>query len=256
MAEALIKGAVSSGAVDAAHIAVADKLPERTAYLSTTYGVIAVAENVKACAGDAVVLAVKPQDMDEVLASISAAVDDDTVFISIAAGVSSSHIRHALGREVPLVRVMPNTPALVAEGMSALAFSDNVTDARRQAVLRIFDSLGKTVEVDESLMNQVTAVSGSGPAYVFLFAECLAKAGADIGLSEELSYLLSAQTIVGAAKMLSETGRTASELKAMVASPGGTTRAALDVFDQQRIDDIIGQAVAAAWHRAIELDKA
>lgn len=256
MAEALIKGAVSSGAVDASHIAVADKLSERTAYLSTTYGVVAVAENVNACAGDAVVLAVKPQDMDEALASIAADIRDDTLFISIAAGVSSSHIRYALGREVPLVRVMPNTPALVAEGMSAIAFSDNVTEARRRAVLSIFGFLGKTVEVDESLMNQVTAVSGSGPAYVFLFAECLARAGANIGLSEELSYSLSVQTIVGAAKMLAATGKTAAELKAMVASPGGTTRAALDVFDQLHIDDIIGQAVAAAWHRAIELDRA
>jgi len=105
-------------------------------------------------------------------------------------------------------------------------------------------------------MNQVTAVSGSGPAYVFLFAEYLAKAGVKIGLPEELSYSLSVQTIAGAAKMLSTTGKTAAELTVMVTSPGGTTRAALDVFDQRHIDDIIGQAVAAAWHRAIELDKA
>lgn len=256
MAEALIKGVVAAAVIDAANILVADKLSERTSYLSSTYGIIPAVGNVEACVGDAVVLAVKPQDVDGALTTIAADINSEMLFISIAAGVSSSHIRQLLGKTVPVVRVMPNTPALVGEGMSALSFSDNVTDAQRKAVLRLFSALGKTAEVSESLMNQVTAVSGSGPAYVFLFADCLARAGVKVGLPEALAVALALQTITGAAKMLQETGKTATELTAMVASPGGTTRAALDVFDQGHFDDIIGQAVTAAWHRAIELDKA
>ncbi len=253
MAEALIAGLIRSGH-PTGHLTVTDIRQERLDSLSREYGVSTNADNGQAVsAADVVVLAVKPQQMQEVLSGLGSHLKQGTTLISIAAGVEMAAIRKHVGHDdAQVVRVMPNTPALVGAGMSVL-FTD-AGELHRQRAEYVLAASGDTAWVDdESLLHAVTAVSGSGPAYFFLLAEVIQAAGVKLGLPEELAEKLASRTAAGAGKMLAESGRTAEELRHQVTSPGGTTQAALDVMYENGLPGAVRKGVIAASKRSKEL---
>lgn len=253
MAEALVAGLVRSGH-QAANITVTDVRADRLELLNQNYGMSTEQDNGKAVMGaDVVVMAVKPQQMRQALAGLGGHLKSDATLISIAAGMESAAIRSALGRDdVALVRVMPNTPALVGAGMSVLFSQCEELHCKRAEY--VMSASGETAWVDsESMLHAVTAVSGSGPAYFFLMAEIMQAAGVKLGLSEELAEKLASQTAAGAGKMLAESGRKAEQLRHQVTSPGGTTQAALDAMYEHGLPGAIRAGVIAASRRSKEL---
>lgn len=253
MAEALVAGLIRSGHT-AVSITITDLRAERLKMLHAAYGVAISDDNTAAVAtADLVVMAVKPQQMREALAAIGAHLKSDATLISIAAGVESTAIRSAVGRDdVALVRVMPNTPALVGAGMSVLfSAADEQHHDRAEYVM---GASGETAWVEsENLLHAVTAVSGSGPAYFFLLAEIVQAAGVKLGLPSDLAEKLASQTAFGAGKMLAESGRKAEEMRHQVTSPGGTTQAALDSMYEHGLPGAIRAGVNAAAKRSKEL---
>jgi len=256
MGSALVRGLTQSGKLKADQIVASDIDEERLKQLQP-FGVQTTNDNKLAVQqSDVALLCVKPQVMDEVLAEISPAVDPKKhCVISIAAGIPISRLESALPEGTPVVRVMPNTPAQVLAGASAIALGTNATELHRQIAHEIFSAVGLVIDVPEKLIDAVTALSGSGPAYVFVFAEALADAGVNLGLPRAVALKLAAQTLLGAAKMLLETGKHPAELKDMVTSPGGTTIAALSVLERKAFRGAIIEAVAVAHQRAKELAK-
>jgi len=253
MAEALVAGLINSGHKKEV-ITVTDVRAVRLKELADIYGVSTSQDNGAAVAGaDVVVMAVKPQQMREAVASISEQLKSGATLVSIAAGVESSAIRSAVGRDdVALVRVMPNTPALVGAGMSVLFSSAD--ESHRQRADYVLGSCGETAWVEnENHLHAVTAVSGSGPAYFFLLAELIQAAGVKLGLPAELSEKLASQTAYGAGKMLAESGRKAEDLRHQVTSPGGTTQAALDAMYEHGLPAAVRAGVHAAAKRSKEL---
>lgn len=203
-----------------------------------------------------VVLAVKPQDLDSVLQAIRPAITASHLVISIAAGVPISRIEERLGGEVRVVRAMPNTPALVGMGMTALVPGRHATSADTQLAEQLFAAVGQAVVLpDERMLDAVTGLSGSGPAYVFLFAEGLIAGGVAAGLTATLAARLTYQTIAGAAAMLQQTGQPPEALRAQVASPGGTTLAGLSELHRRGFKDALVAAVIAATRRSQELGR-
>jgi len=256
MATALIKGLINSGVYDPGRVLAADKDMAALRRMSDSVGVTCYPSNLKvATECSIVVLAVKPQQMQEALEEMKAAITDDHLIISIAAGVPLRMIRDIIGKDIPLIRVMPNTPALVQKGVSALAAGDLATAAHMDAARRIFGAVGETVEVTEPLMDAVTALSGSGPGYVFRIMECMVEAGAGLGLKEETALILVVQTFLGAAYLAKASGDSLSELRRKVTSPGGTTAAGLAILEENGLQDMIVEAVNAACDRSLELGK-
>jgi pyrroline-5-carboxylate reductase len=253
MGEALVKGVLKSGLLTAKDIIVSDKNHQRLSYVSKQYKVDAASSNqLVVREAEYILLSVKPQDIDRVLTEISSLADEH-LLISIAAGVRIDHIQKFLGYNQPVARIMPNAPALVGSSISAICYSSKVSQSQAQFTKDLFTSVGEVVEIEEDLMNQVTAVSGSGPAYFYYFVEALARAGEEVGLPFDVAKKLSIATMSGAAKMLSETGLEINELIGAVKSKGGTTEAALNIFEENNISDIIQDAVKAASQRAFEL---
>jgi len=256
MAEALIKGIITAGVYSPDSIFVSDIRLDRLTYLAKHYHVQTVDENA-ALAGkaDILVLSVKPQNMTEALQSIKDAVRPDTLVISIAAGIKVAKIANALG-DIAIVRVMPNTPALIGEGAGAL-FANAKAKPMLEKARAIFSSVGETVVVeDEGLIDAVTAVSGSGPAYYFLLTEQMIKAAAQLGLPDEVAKDLVLQTAKGAALLAAEAdkrGETPAELRQKVTSPGGTTEAALKVFAEGNFGLLVAAAIKKARDRSREL---
>lgn len=249
MAEALIKGILTANLYPPENIFVSDIRPERLELMVKEYGVQAAYSNASlAAAANILVLSVKPQSMTEALQSIKDAFKPQTLVISIAAGVKVAKIAAALG-EPAIVRVMPNTPALIGQGASALFANEKAKPMLEKAV-SIFSAVGRAVVVDnEDLIDAVTAVSGSGPAYYFLLMEEMIKAAGQLGLPDDVAKDLVLQTAKGAALLAveaDEKGETPSELRRKVTSPGGTTEAALKVF----ADGNLGPTVAAGIKRA------
>jgi pyrroline-5-carboxylate reductase len=254
MAEALIRGLLASHLVDAGSILVSDVRAERLQYFRERYSLKSFEDNcslVAAC--DILLLAVKPQNMREVLREIKGALRSDQTLISIAAGTPTALIIEELQREARVVRVMPNTPALVLVGASALCLSPHATPEDLEVAKSIFSSVGKVAVVEEALMDAVTAVSGSGPAYVFLAMEALREAGMHLGLPAEVAQLLVVQTFLGAARMVDLTGEDPRTLRERVSSPGGTTLAGLKVLEERDFRGILQEAAEAAAHRSQEL---
>ncbi|MDX8391388.1 MAG: pyrroline-5-carboxylate reductase [Mariprofundaceae bacterium] len=251
MAEALISGLLASGHAPE-HVRVTDISHERLAVLEKQYAIVPCHDiSTLAAASDVILLAVKPQQMDSILTELRGVAADVTL-ISIAAGIDSAHITDVLGGEVSLVRVMPNTPCLVGEGMSVL-FSES-GDVHRQRAEYVLAASGQVAWLeDEQQMHAVTAVSGSGPAYFFLLAELMQAAGQTLGLTPELSKKLVDQTARGAAKMLKESGKSAATLRQQVTSPGGTTQAALETMFEGQLPDAVRKAISAAAKRSREL---
>ena len=254
MARALIGGLIHAGQA-ADSLTVADPAAEQRQRLQDDFGVIGAVNNAAACRDkQAVVLAVKPQVIDSVLAEIASTLDDDALVISVAAGVSLDKLAAGLGGRRALVRAMPNTPALYGTGITGLAANGHLSEPQRQLVEQIFASAGETAWIsDETLMDAVTAVSGSGPAYFFALTEHLARAGAAAGLPAELAARLARQTAIGAGVMLARSDLDAGELRRRVTSPGGTTAAALARFDEEGLGMLVERAVDAAVQRGREL---
>ncbi len=256
MAEALIRGILAGKIATAQGVFVSDVRPERLQELAGKYGVTPCATNVQVVErADIVVLSVKPQVMSEALQSIKAAATAGKLFISIAAGVKMAKIAGALG-DIPIIRVMPNTPALVGEGASALYANERARPMLDKA-LSIFSAVGKAVVVqDEGLIDAVTAVSGSGPAYFFLLMEAMTQAAVALGLPAEVAKDLVLQTAKGAGLLAVEQdkkGESPAVLRRKVTSPGGTTEAALKVFAAHEFEKLVHDALTAARDRSRQL---
>jgi pyrroline-5-carboxylate reductase len=255
MATSLIGGLLARG-MSPAQIVVADPEPSQRARLEHDHGVSTVADAAAAAAtGQTIVLAVKPQQMAEVARSIAGLVATRRpLVISVAAGIRLQDLARWLGPGVPLVRCMPNRPALIGAGITALYAAPEVPAASRAAADRILAACGPTVWVpEESQLDVVTAVSGSGPAYVFLLIECLESAGIELGLDPATARRLAVETAHGAGRMAAESPDSPAELRAQVTSKGGTTAAALQVLDTAGVRAIFAAAVAAGARRSSEL---
>jgi pyrroline-5-carboxylate reductase len=253
MAEAIIKGLLRDDSTAA--LLVAEIAVERRTYLAKTYpGIQVVEESAQAAAwGNVIILAVKPQQAASVLAALRQGVGTDKLVVSIMAGVRSDTIEDALGSETRVVRVMPNTPALVGMGATAICAGKNALKEDLDCVAGIFARTGLVVRVDERQMDAVTGLSGSGPAYVFTFIEALSDAGVKNGLPRDVAAKLALQTVLGAARMLADTGEHPAKLREQVTSPGGTTIAGLHVLENGRFRGTIMDAVEAATMRSREL---
>lgn len=255
MAEAIIKGLLTGG-VPSANITVAEPVEQRRADLSERYRIETTENNRNAAlSGDIVILAVKPQTCLEALRALEKKVTEGKLFISIMAGVPTKTIETELSEKARVIRVMPNTPALVLEAASAISSGAHATAADISLALEIFSLLGTASSVPEKLLDAVTGLSGSGPAYVFTFIEALSDAGVKNGLPRDVATRLAAQTVYGSAKMVLETGEHAALLKEKVTSPGGTTIAGLHVLEKEGFRGTVMTAVDAATSRSTELGK-
>ncbi|MRR05714.1 MAG: pyrroline-5-carboxylate reductase [Deltaproteobacteria bacterium] len=255
MAEAIIKGLLTGG-VPCGNITVAEPLEKRKAYLSEHYEIGTTSNNSDAALfGDIVILAVKPQTCLEALRALGKKSTEKKLFISIMAGVPTKTIEAELSELARVIRVMPNTPALVLEAASAISPGVNAAQDDVTLALEIFNLLGTACSVPEKLLDAVTGLSGSGPAYVFTFIEALSDAGVKNGLPRDVATRLAAQTVFGSAKMVLETGEHAALLKEKVTSPGGTTIAGMHVLEKEGFRGTVMTAVDAATSRSGELGK-
>jgi pyrroline-5-carboxylate reductase len=255
MAGSLIGGLIADG-WDPAKITVADPDERQRERLAACFGISTTTDNVLAVAGaDIIVLAVKPHAMEAVARELGPAIEARTVLvISIAAGIQETNLRNWIGPDAAIVRSMPNTPALVQSGATALYANSAVSDQQHDAAESILRAVGLTIWVDnEELMDAVTALSGSGPAYFFLFMEALQEAGCELGLPEETARLLTLQTAFGAAKMALESPEDAATLRRRVTSPGGTTERAITTFQENGLAALVSKALKAAAERSREL---
>ncbi|MEM7053557.1 MAG: pyrroline-5-carboxylate reductase [Pseudomonadota bacterium] len=254
MAQALIGGLLRNHH-PASRLIAADPSADIREHIQGQFSIRTLADNAKAVAqADAVVLAVKPQIMDRVLESISDTIEPQALVISVAAGIPVQRLKEKLGAEFGIVRVMPNTPALIGFGATGLFADRGCNQAQRELAIDIFHAVGEVARIeDESLMDAVTAVSGSGPAYFFALTEALTEAGINAGLPVETARLLAQQTAAGAGAMLSQPGADAATLRERVTSPGGTTAAALDAFAKRDLTTVVAEAVEAAISRGREL---
>jgi pyrroline-5-carboxylate reductase len=256
MAEAIVRGVTSKGILRPHQIIAADVVPQRRAIFQDQLGVRAVTDNVEAARqAKTLLLSVKPQQMPVALSGIGGATDEQTLIISIAAGISTSYIATHLGggRNWRIVRSMPNTPMLVGEGMVALARGVHATEADLASARQLFEAAADVIDVDESKMDAVTAVSGSGPAYFFLLVEQMIKAGIELGLTPEQAAKLARKTAAGAAKMLVSSDEPPESLRKKVTSPGGTTQAAIMHLEAHNWPAITVEAIKAAERRGREL---
>ena len=202
---------------------------------------------------DLIFLAMKPQDLIALLDGIKGWLAPSTLIVSLAAGKSTKVIQSTLGGSNPVIRVMPNTPMVVGEGISALSASENVTREELEWIRSLLAAGGRAIVVEESLQDAVTAMSGSGPAYFFAFIEAMVKSGIELGLSESDATTLAIATIKGAAVMLEQSGKSATTLRENVTSPNGTTAAALRVFEERALEAMVAAAMKAARDRSVEL---
>jgi pyrroline-5-carboxylate reductase len=254
MGEAMIKGLLQTGLVPAAAIAATDARADRLQQIAKQYGVRAASSNVDLVReADVVILAVKPQIMGAVLKEISGAVDRSKLLISVAAGVPVATLREGLGKPVRLIRVMPNTPALVLEGVTAIARAEGLEPGDLEMAQELFGAVGRVVVLDEDALDAVTGLSGSGPAYVAIVIESLADGGVKMGLDRATAMTLAAQTVLGSARLILETGAHPGQLKDMVASPGGTTIAGIAALEEGGVRRTFISAVERATQRSREL---
>lgn len=252
MGEALIAALIRSGHPQS-EISFAEKRDERAAELITKYSINR--SSLEDCARDSDVLliVVKPQDMSATLSSLAPALNPKALIISFAAGKTISTISSGLGTTNPIVRVMPNTPALIGLGASGFSFGDRVTSAHKEFVTTFLAATGAAIEVPEELQDAVTATSGSGPAYFFAFVEAMIDGAVALGLSRKDAHTLTVQTIVGAAALLHNSGDSPTTLREKVTSPNGTTAAALASFSDSHLPSIVANAMKAAAQRSQEL---
>jgi len=254
MGRALMQGVLDAGVYEASQITVFDASKERTAQLAAELK-IQTADDAVAAARHAKVLllAVKPHIAAAALAPLREIITPSQTVISIAAGVTVAQLEQCFAEPVPVIRVMPNTPCLVGEAAAALCAGTHAEEEHLQQAHQIFDAVGLAVDVEERLMDAVTGLSGSGPAYVYLFIEALSDGGVNMGLPRDVAMRLAAQTVLGAAKMVLESGMHPGQLKDQVTSPGGTTIAALQTLEKNAFRGAVIDAVQTAARRSNEL---
>jgi len=258
MAEAMIKGLLSASFIEAKNVFVSEPSEAKRDTLHAEYKIKVSADNrelVKKC--DIIILAVKPQIVQKVLRDIASLVGRDKLVISIAAGVPiaimDDVLRGGKNKKFSIVRTMPNTPALVQEGVTAIASGEHVRKIDVKIAHRIFEAVGRTVDVEENQLDAVTGLSGSGPAYIFMLIEALSDAGVKMGLSREVANTLTIQTVLGSAKLARESGKHPGELKDMVTSPAGTTISGLHALEEGSFHTTLMNAVEDATLRSREL---
>ena len=254
MAGAILRGTVAQGVLSPDKVWACDILPGKLQDLHDTLGIhttddpLTLARSVRT-----IVLAVKPQNLLEITEAIAPAITPEHRVISIAAGMPMARLAERLPAGTRLVRVMPNTPALVGEGAAGVAAGPNATDEDLAATLELFRAIGIAYAVEEKDLDAVTALSGSGPAYVFRLMEIMSEAGASMGLAPETARALALQTVLGAARLAKLSGEDPAELRRRVTSPGGTTAAALKVFEERGLADVLKAGIESARLRSIEL---
>lgn len=254
MASALVKGLLESLRYAPSDIVVSDVSNERLEGIAKKHGVVTTTRNEDLVRGvSVIVLSVKPQVVEKALREIGRFIRKDQLIISVAAGVPVEAMEALLPKNARVVRTMPNTPVTVTAGATAIARGTHATDADLETARAIFEAVGKVVVLDESLLDAVTGLSGSGPAYVMLMIEALADGGVKMGLHRDTSLLLAAQTVYGSAKLLIESGEHPGRLKDMVTSPGGTAIAGLHTLESGALRKTLIDAVESATKRAIEL---
>ncbi len=256
MAEAMIRGLLRGNDFAPGQISASGPREERAAELRDRYDIEATTDNKVPARKDIVVLSVKPQILSRVLDEVADTIRADALVISIAAGVPVATIQSRLASGTRVVRSMPNTPALVDAGATAIAGGEHARESDLADAKRIFDAVGLTVILEESALDAVTGLSGSGPAYVFLILEALSDAGVKVGLSRRTAQLLAAQTVLGSAKLLLETNEHPGRLKDMVTSPGGTAITGLHTLEHGGVRTTLMNAVEAATRRSRELGEA
>ncbi len=252
MGETLLSGLLRSGH-QSADIVVSSRRAERGAELTERYGVLSVGNATAAGTADTLVLCVKPQDMAGVLDDIAGHVHPGQLVVSLAAGVTTASIEARLPEGVPVVRVMPNTAALVDEGMAAVSGGSHCRDEHVSTAMDLLRSTGRVIRVPEKQLDAVTAVSGSGPAYLFFVVEAMIEAGVHLGLPRSTATELVVQTVVGSAKLLRETGEHPTVLREQVTSPGGTTAAAIRQLEDHKVRAAFLTALEAARDRSRDL---
>ena len=254
MGEAMLSAILEKGLAVPRDISVSDPSQERRKYLGEKYEVLATGDNrVAAEGGEVVVLAVKPQTLAAVLAELQGQFKSSQLVLSIIAGATINTLHNGL-KHNRIIRVMPNTPAQIGEGMSVWTTTPEVTRKQKEWASSILQAIGKEIYVDnEKYLDMATAISGSGPAYFFLFVEALVDAGVKMGFNREVAQELVLQTMVGSGHLISKSGKSPAELRRMVTSPGGTTAEALLVLDKGGFTDLVLQAVKAAYDKARQL---
>ncbi|MGH2787234.1 MAG: pyrroline-5-carboxylate reductase [Actinomycetota bacterium] len=254
MGEALIAGLADSGWCRPEDIVVTGRRQDRLDELAQNYKVRASLRNADAVVGaDIVVIAVKPQDLDGLLADISRMITAEQTVLSLVAAIPTSYIESRLGPSIPIVRAMPNTPALVHEGMAGIAAGRHANAEHLDLAKEVLGQVGRVVSVSEPYLDAVTAISGSGPAYFALLAEAMIEGGILLGLSREVATELVIQTMLGSAKLLRDSHMHPVELREMVTSPGGTTIRAIRVLEQSGVRAAFLNAIQAAMDRSLEL---
>ncbi len=252
MGEALLAGLIAAG-VPARNISFVEKRAERSSEIVAKFGAQPRDLEDVARDSDLLLLVVKPQDLGDVLDSCKGQVKSSALLVSFVAGKSTSFIENRLGGVSSVIRVMPNTPLLIGKGMSVLSAGTNASSQQMEFITGLLSSSGDVWSVEEELQDAVTAVSGSGPAYFFAFVEAMVSSGQSLGLDEQTSTRLAIQTIIGAAGMLQESGKSATTLRENVTSPNGTTAAALKVFTEGGLAQLVEKAMTAARDRSVEL---
>jgi pyrroline-5-carboxylate reductase len=254
MGTAILSAIIDKGLAKPSDITVKDIVKERLEYLKKTFGVEVTTDNTSAIGGkDVILLSVKPQTVPEILPELKGKIDAGQLVISIMAGIKISTITDGLDCRA-VVRVMPNMPAQVFEGMSGWTTTPEVSNEQKELTRLILQAIGREIYFDdEKYLDMVTSVSGSGPAYFFYFVESLTEAGIKVGFSRETAYELVLQTLIGAGKLMRESGTDPAELRKMVTSKGGTTAAAFDVLEEGGFKDLVSRALMAAYNRSKEL---
>lgn len=254
MAQAMMRGILENKLYSGSDIIVSRRNAEALSKIQKELGVQVTTDNREVAGqADVLVLAVKPFQFETVIGEIKDVIKKDVLIISIAAGQTIQNIERLFGKNIKLVRSMPNTPALVLEGAAGVCFNDRVSDEEKKTAMKFFSSFGIAHEVSESLIDTVIGVSGSSPAYVFMFIEAMADAAVADGMPRAQAYELAAQTVLGSAKMVLETGKHPGELKDMVCSPGGTTIEAVRVLEKEGFRSAVIEAMKACVKKAKEM---
>jgi len=257
MAEAFIRGLLRAELLAPRDVWVSDIRAGRGDQLARDLGVNAARDNLEAVGrAELILLSVKPQDVPGLLDEVGADVRADHLVVSIAAGVTLGTLERRLPHHPPVIRVMPNTPALVQTGMAVLAPGTRASKEHEATALRLFGALGRAILLPERHLDAVTALSGSGPAFLAVVAEALSDAGVRVGLPRDVAHLLAAQTMLGTGRMLADTGMHPALLKEAVTSPGGTSIAGLHAMERGGIRALIMDAIVAATERSTELGRA